>query len=57
MNNIFQDEKLDNELVNIFGSDDDFQDLCIDDKVMNTLDKAMEQYGDAKLVLKTNHNQ
>ena len=57
MNNIFQDEKLDNELVNIFDSDDDFQDLCIDDKVMNTLDKAMEQYGDAKLVLKTNHNQ
>ena len=53
MNCVFQDDEIDNGFFNILKSEYHFEDLDIDDKVMNTLDKAMEQYGDAKLAIQS----
>ena len=57
MNFVFQDDDTANEFDNILQSDQCLEHLDIDDKVMNTIDKAMEQYGDAKLSLKSDYNQ
>ena len=57
MNCVFQDDEIDNEFFNILKSEYHFEDLDIDDKVMNTLDKAMEQYGNAKRVMQSESNQ
>ena len=56
MNFVFQDDTA-NEFINILQSNYNLENLDIDDKVMNTIDKAMEQYGDAKLSLKSDYNQ
>ena len=57
MNCIFQDEEIENGIFNIEKPDEHFENLHIDDKVMNTLEKATEQFGDAKLAFKPDHNQ
>ena len=57
MSCIFQEDEVDNGFFNILKSEYHFEDLDIDDKVMNTLDKAMEQYADSKLVIQSGSNQ
>ena len=57
MNCLFQGEEIDNGFFNILQSDHHFEDLDIDDKVMNTVDKAMEQYADVRLAMKSESNQ
>ena len=57
MNCIFQDEEIDNGFFNILQSEYHFEDLDIDDKVMNTVDKAMEQYADVRLAIQSGSNQ
>ena len=57
MNFVIQDNDTANEFINIIQPDYHLEDLDIDGKVMNTIHKAMEQYGDSKLALKFESNQ